>query len=318
MKRSTNRLLIFMSLVLALAVPASAAEYLVPGGDLVGLELRSNRVTVSAFDQNLTAGREAGLKIGDELRSIDGHAIASAADIRYALNRSDGDVDVVVRREGREVNVRVEPDVTAEGPKLGVCLRQGVTGIGTVTFYDPATGAFGTLGHGVNDNGGSLLTMTGGNAYPAGVQAIDRGRAGAPGQIKGILKDDALEGTLSKNTPQGVFGTFHAAPEGEAIPTGVVAVGPATIRSTLDDSGIREYSVEIVKIYPDSSADGRNLLLKVTDPALLQTTGGIIQGMSGSPIIQDGKLVGAVTHVLVNDPTRGYGIFIENMLEAAE
>ena len=134
MKRITNRLLIFMSLVLALAVPAAAAEYLVPGGDLVGLELRSNRVTVSAFDQNLTAGREAGLKIGDELRSIDGHAIASAADIRHALNRSDGDVDVVVRRDGREVNIRVEPDVTADGPKLGVCLRQGVTGIGTVTF----------------------------------------------------------------------------------------------------------------------------------------------------------------------------------------
>ena len=320
MKRITNRLLIFVSLALALAVPVWAAETLVPGGQLVGLELRGDRITVSSFDQSLTAARDAGLQVGDELRSIDGHAISAPADIRYALDRSDGDVDVVVCRDGRELTVRVEPAVTADGPKLGVCLRRGVTGIGTLTFYDPATHTFGTLGHGVNDAGGELMAMTEGNAYPAGVQAIDRGRAGAPGQIRGILSDDALTGTLSKNTPQGVFGTFHAAPDGDAIPVaapGEIATGPATIRSTLDENGPREYSVEIVKIYPESRADGRNLLLKVTDPALIQTTGGIIQGMSGSPIIQDGKLVGAVTHVLVNDPTRGYGIFIENMLEAA-
>ena len=317
MKRIANRLLIFLCLTLVLAAPVWAAEYLVPGGQLVGLELRGDRITVAAFDQSITAGREVGLQIGDELRSIDGHVIEDPADIRYALNRSDGDVDVVVCRDGREVTVRVEPAVTADGPKLGVCLRRGVTGIGTLTFYDPQSGAFGTLGHGVNDAGGELMAMTEGNAYPAAVDSIDRGRAGAPGQIRGILSDNALEGTLSKNTPQGVFGTFHAAPEGEAITVGTAAIGPATIRSTLDDSGIREYSVEIVKIYPDSTADGRNLLLKVTDPALLQTTGGIIQGMSGSPILQDGKLVGAVTHVLVNDPTRGYGIFIDNMLDAA-
>ena len=321
MKRITNRLLIFVSLALVLTVPVFASAYLVPGGQLVGLELRGDRITVSAFDQSLPAARDAGLQVGDELRSIDGHAISAPADIRYALNRSDGDVDVVVCRDGRELTVRVEPAVTADGPKLGICLRRGVTGIGTLTFYDPATHTFGTLGHGVNDTGGELMTMTAGNAYPAGVQAIDRGRAGAPGQIRGILSDNALTGILSKNTPQGVFGTFHAAPDGNAIPVaapGEIATGPATIRSTLDETGPREYSVEIIKIYPESRADGRNLLLKVTDPALIQTTGGIIQGMSGSPIIQDGKLVGAVTHVLVNDPTKGYGIFIENMLDAAQ
>ena len=316
MKRIISRLLIFMCLALTLASPVLAAEYLVPGGQLMGLELRGDTVTVSGFDRSLPAGQVAGLRVGDELRSIDGRAISSAADIRYALDRSDGDVDVVVCREGREMSIRVEPAITADGPKLGICLRQGVTGIGTVTFYDPNTGTFGTLGHGVND-GDSLMEMTTGNAYPAGVQSIDRGRAGAPGQIRGILRDDALTGTLSKNTPQGVFGQLHAAPAGDAIPVAAPVPGAASIRSTLDDGGVREYSVEIVKIYPESRADGRNLLLKVTDPALLETTGGIIQGMSGSPIIQDGKLVGAVTHVLVNDPTRGYGIFIENMLDAA-
>ena len=320
MKRIANRLLIFLTVVLALTGPVLAAEYLVPGGQLIGLELRSSAITVSAFDQTCSAAREAGLKVGDELLSIDGRAITSPTDIRDALNRSDGDVDVVVCREGRELAIRVEPSVTSEGPKLGVCLRQGITGIGTVTFYDPDTGTFGTLGHGVSDAAGALMAMTEGCACPAAIDSIDRGRIGAPGQIRGILNGDARTGTLAKNTPQGVFGTLHSAPEGDAIEVaapGEITTGPATIRSTVSGDSPREYSVEIVKIYPDSPADGRNLLLKVTDPALLQTTGGIIQGMSGSPILQNGKLVGAVTHVLVNDPTRGYGIFIENMLEAA-
>ena len=317
MKRFVSRFLILLMVSLTLALPALAAELLVPGGQLIGLELKSNTITVSAFDRTLRAAADAGLKIGDELRSIDGRAITDPADIREVLDHSDGDVDVVVCRDGREVSIRVEPAVTPDGPKLGVCLRQGVTGIGTVTFYDPGSGNFGTLGHGVSDAAGALLEMTEGTACPAGIQAIDRGRIGAPGQIRGILSDEAATGTLRKNTNQGVFGTLNAAPDGEAIPTGTVAVGPATIRSTVSGEGTRDYSVEIVKIYPDSSPDGRNLLLKVTDPDLLNTTGGIVQGMSGSPIIQDGKLVGAVTHVLVNDPTRGYGIFIENMLEAA-
>ena len=302
------------------AVPVSAAQTLIPVGEVVGLELRGEAVTVSAFDQSLPAGQAAGLKIGDEILTIDGHTIDSAADIRHALNRSDGDVDVVVSRNGEETTLRIVPAVTPEGPRLGVYLRQGVTGIGTVTFYDPATDAFGTLGHGVSDQNGNLLSMTDGNVYPAGVFAIDRGRAGKPGQLRGSLKNDQLLGTVSKNTAQGVFGKLHGEFDGQAIPVGgseCVTTGAAVIRSTVDDSGPRDYSVEILKIYPETKADGRNLLLRVTDPALLKATGGIVQGMSGSPIIQNGKLVGAVTHVLVNEPTTGYGIFIENMLDAA-
>ena len=320
LKRIANRFFLSFAFFFALAVPVFASGMLVPVGQVIGLELRSDTVTVSAFDQSLPAGREAGLRIGDEILTIDGRTIDSAADIRHALNRSDGDVDVVVSRDGQETAVRVEPSITAEGPRLGVYLRQGVTGIGTVTFYDPATGSFGTLGHGVNDPKGSLLTMTDGDVHPADSIAVDRGRAGQPGQLRGSLNADVQLGTIARNTVQGVFGTIHGGFEGEAIPVGTsdcVTTGPATIRSTVDGSGPREYSVEILKIYPADRADGRNLLLRVTDPALLETTGGIVQGMSGSPIIQDGKLVGAVTHVLVNEPTTGYGIFIENMLDAA-
>ena len=320
LKRIANRLFISFAFFMVCAIPVCAAQMLVPVGEVIGLELRGNTVTVSAFDQSLPAAQDAGLKIGDEILTIDGHTIDSAADIRHALNRSDGDVDLVVSRDGRETALRIEPAVTPDGPRLGVLLRQGVTGIGTVTFYDPATNTFGTLGHGVNDPGGNLFSMTAGNVYPAAVFAIDRGQAGKPGQLRGSLQNDRLLGTISKNTVQGVFGTIHGKFEGEAIPLGesdCVATGPAVIRSTVDGSGPRDYSVEILKIYPESRADGRNLLLRVTDPQLLNATGGIVQGMSGSPIIQDGKLVGAVTHVLVNQPDTGYGIFIENMLDAA-
>lgn len=320
MKRTVHRLIVSLAYFLALAVPVSAAQMLVPVGDVIGLELRGDSVTVSAYDQSLPAGREAGLKIGDEILTIDGCTIDCAEDIRRALNRADGHVDVVVSRDGKETALQMAPAVTPEGPRLGVYLRQGVTGIGTVTFYDPATGSFGTLGHGVNDHTGRLLAMTAGTAFPADVVSIDRGRTGAPGQLRGSLSADYELGPIARNTAQGVFGTIHGTMEGDAIPVAAaaeVSTGPATIRSTVDDRGPREYSVEILKIYPEDRSDGRNLLLRVTDPQLLQKTGGIVQGMSGSPIIQDGKLVGAVTHVLVNSPDTGYGIFIENMLDAA-
>ena len=149
---------------------------------------------------------------------------------------------------------------------------------------------------------------------------MDKGRCGEPGQLKGSADPSGKCGILLRNTPQGVFGTTSRGWTGQAIPTAAydeIKTGSAVIVSTVDGSGPREYSVEILKIYPEDRSDCRNLLLRVTDPKLLAATGGIVQGMPGSPIIQDGKLVGAVTHVLVNDPTTGYGIFIENMLDAA-
>ena len=302
------------------AATVFAADMLVPVGEVIGLELSSGTVTVAAYDDDLTAAKNAGIQIGDELVAIDGNAITCAEDVRKALVSSDGDVDLVVSREGKETRIRLEPDITAEGPRLGVYLRQGITGIGTVTFYDPDTGHFGTLGHGVNDGKGNLLSMKTGHAYPAAVVSVQKGKSGTPGQLKGALKGNCLLGALSVNSPRGVFGTAPNAWTGTAIPVAAfdeIHTGSATIRSTVGGNGPRDYSVEILKIYSKDRSDGRNLLIRVTDPDLLETTGGIVQGMSGSPIMQEGKLVGAVTHVLVNDPTTGYGIFIENMLDAA-
>ena len=172
----------------------------------------------------------------------------------------------------------------------------------------------------LSDPGGGLLPLKSGILFPSSVASVKKGKAGDPGQLRGSAQPETVLGTLEKNTPQGVFGSCGKAFSGTPLPVAdfsEVKTGPATIRSTVEGDSVREYSVEILKIYPKDRSDCRNFLLKVTDPDLLKATGGIVQGMSGSPIIQDGKLVGAVTHVLVNDPAMGYGIFIENMLEAA-
>ena len=319
MKRPFFRLTCAVLSVYLFAAVGFARE-LIPVGQVIGLELSAGTVTVAALDDTLTAARDSGLQVGDQIVAIDDQAIACAEDVRRALKHSDGAVEMRICRKGQEQQIHMEPEITASGPKLGIFLKQGITGIGTVTYYDPDTGCFGTLGHGVNDSKGTLLTMSRGNVYPASIVSVQKGKAGAPGQLKGALKNDRLLGTLSCNTARGVFGTAPDCWKGKALALAdfeSVQTGAATIRSTVDSSGPRDYSVEILKIYPKNRSDGRNLLLRVTDPALLEATGGIVQGMSGSPIIQDGKLVGAVTHVLVNDPTRGYGIFIDNMLEAA-
>ena len=322
MKKTVSRIAAAAMCLWMLQGSAFAEELLIPGGQVVGLQLCNDTVTVAAFDDALgSESKAAGLQVGDEILSVGGRTVKTARDVCDALDRSDGIVEVKISRAGKEKKLKIKPKITDHGPRLGVYLRDGVTGIGTVTWYDPETGKFGALGHGVNDGKGELLEMTEGKAYDAQVASVKKGVPGEPGQLKGAVAPEQEVGRLYRNTPQGVFGTSDRGWKDEALPVGEaedVRTGPAVIRSTVSGSKTQEYSVEILKIYPGSRADGRNLLIRITDPALLEATGGIVQGMSGSPIIQDGKLVGAVTHVLVNDPTRGYGIFIENMLDAAE
>lgn len=321
MRKFLNRTGLFIICVWLFTVTTHAAQMLIPVGQIIGLELGDNTVTVSAFDENLgAAAQKAGIKVGDKILGVNGRAVHTSEDVRYALERSDGMVEITVLRNKKTANIRVTPEITQEGPKLGIYLKQGVSGVGTVTWYDPNTKKFGTLGHGVNNTRGELLNMVSGKAYHASVLSVRKGACGNPGQLMGTLKQAQPMGTLYKNTPQGVFGTTETGWTGEPLPVATateIKTGPAIIRSTVQGDTVQEYSVEILKVYPNAGASGRNLLLHVTDQRLLDATGGIVQGMSGSPIIQDGKLIGAVTHVLVNDPTTGYGIFIENMLDAA-
>ena len=321
MKKIKFHTLFMILLLLFTALPVSAAELLIPGGQVIGLQLTDGTVTVAAFDPQLgKAAQAAGLETGDRIVRIGDRKVSSAADIRTALEKSGGSVELHILRGGKTKKLRVEPAITPEGPRLGVYLKEGVTGIGTVTWYDREGRTFGALGHGVSDAEGQPVQMGEGSVFSAAVVSVQKGKCGDPGQLMGTLTERSPIGTLQKNTLQGVFGKLDRPVTGQVLPTAdrdEIHTGPAVIRSTVSGSRLQEYSVEILKIYPSASATGRNMLLKVTDPALLEATGGIVQGMSGSPIIQDGKLIGAVTHVLVNDPTTGYGIFIENMLDAA-
>lgn len=304
-----------------LSVTAFAQRMLVPVGRVVGLSLAEGSVTVAAYDDTLgAAARDAGIQIGDEIVSVDGKAIDSASDLHEALKSSDGSVEILLSRKGSEQTVRLSPAATAEGPKLGVFIREGVTGIGTVTYYDPEEECFGALGHGVSDGRGRLCQMRYGSVYRASVAGVKMGKAGQPGQLRGAVSEETPMGSLYANTSFGVFGQ-GCAWSGEALPVAEaeeVKPGPAQVLSNIAGDEVEVFAVEILKVYGEENPTGRDLLIQVTDEALLKQTGGIVAGMSGSPIIQNGRLVGAVTHVLVNDPTTGYGIFIENMLDAAE
>jgi len=268
-------------------LPFSAfGKELIPVGQVIGLELRDNCVTVAGIDETMGAKTKADtLAVGDRIESIDGRKVSSTEDVLLALEHSKGTVRLDIQRKGERMTVSVTPEITAEGPKLGLYLRQGITGIGTVTYYDPETKSFGTLGHGVNNASGELLELCRGNAYRARVVSLRKGVSGQPGQLMGTVECKMPIGTLTKNTARGVFGTNEKGWEGKAVPVAAnneVKTGRATILSTVSGNEVREYSVEILKIYPKAKANGRNLLLKVTDPQLLEATGGIVQGMGVS------------------------------------
>jgi len=312
----------------ALPLWAEAAESLVPMGCAVGISLQTGGVMVAGFAEIETAqgkvspAAEAGLAVGDVITAVDGRTTGTAAEFLTAVAALDGrDVEVTADRSGRELLLRVTPAKTPEGAwQMGLWLRDGISGIGTVTYYDPETGCFGALGHGISDlDSGELLPFRNGSITATEVQSVVKGTSGSPGELCGEPARDCILGTLEKNTDCGIFGRGDFAQYGTALPVASeeeVHLGPASILSTVSGDGTEEYSIEISRIYRQAE-DHRFLLLTVTDPRLLERTGGIVQGMSGSPILQDGKIIGAVTHVLISDAARGYGISISDMLEAA-
>ncbi len=319
MKNRFIPILALAGVLLALSPRALAAQMLIPVGKVVGLSVLDGSVTVVAFDDSLgESAKAAGLQIGDDILQAGGREIHSVQALHQALAHSDGTVELVVRRGQRQHTLTASPAVTDLGPRLGVYVREGVTGIGTITYYDPQEGSFGALGHGVSDRQGELAQMEVGFVYPATIIGVKEGKAGTPGQLKGAMAGTDPLGILEKNTAFGIFGTTDPW-LGEALPVAdpqEVKTGQAWILSNVSANTVEAFSVEVVKLFRHTD-NGRDMLLRITDPRLLETTGGIVAGMSGSPILQNGKLVGAVTHVLVNDPTTGYGIFIENMLDAA-
>ncbi len=300
------------------AVPStkSPVRTLIPGGEVFGVKIASDTVTVSDVEN-----ASVGLCVGDCISAAGGKPIHSAADMTEAVRNCQGTLLLTVKREGKEMTLSVSPDLVNGEYRLGVLLHDTTAGIGTVTFFDPETGIFGGLGHGIYDTeNNEILPMRQGIATEVTLGGVKKGESGKPGELHGVLRNRQI-GVLDKNCPCGIFGRLPSSPsDKKAVPVATrveVHEGEATILSTVTGGGVGTYAITIRDI--DYHSDGtKSFTVKVTDPALIAMTGGIVRGMSGSPIIQDGKLVGAVTHVMVADPTEGYGIFIENMLTAAE
>ncbi len=298
---------------------------LVAGGMPFGIRMTTAGVLVVGLSE-VTSGTkkcrpayDGGLRARDNLIQIDGKAVTTSADVTACVAASGGrTMTFTVLRGGQRVECKVTPVQGEGGWQCGLWIRDSASGIGTVTFLDPQSGLFGGLGHGVCDGEtGTLLPFGSGAVLSVKVKDVIRGQAGKPGELRGAFTGRRL-GILNRNTECGVFGVVLAdsGVAGTPLPVATpdeVREGEATLRCTLGEDGVREYRVQISGI--DRAAGGtRSFTVRVTDPALLERTGGIVQGMSGSPLIQNGRLIGAVTHVLVDDPTVGYGIFLTTML----
>jgi stage IV sporulation protein B len=311
-------------------------KMLVPGGQSIGVKLHTHGALIvglsDIFDGHGTArnpAKDAGLAPGDVVEKINGTDILDAAHLQQIINDRPGErSDLVILREGSRFMVSVLPVKDPQDGKyrLGAWVRDSTAGVGTLTFYDPRTKSFGALGHAVTDvDTKSKLIIKDGEIVRSKIIDVKQGDRGEPGELHGTFVDDSNPlGRISYNTVFGIFGTAYDEITNDLF-SGPIAVasqyeaveGPAKILTTIDDTGVHAYDCIITHISAQSTPQPKGMVIRITDKDLLAKTGGIVQGMSGSPILQGGKLLGAVTHVFINDPTRGYGIFVEWMLEQA-
>ncbi|MCD7833565.1 MAG: SpoIVB peptidase [Lachnospiraceae bacterium] len=302
------------------------------GGTPIGIYLETDGVfvvdtgTITAEDGSICCPAENIVQTGDYIQAVNGESVNTKEELIACILESDGETLVMdVDRQGEQIRLKVVPVKDAEGEyKAGIWVRNDTQGIGTLTYVDE-DGYFGALGHGISDvDTAELLNIQNGTLYDAEIVSVVKGESGSPGELSGIIHYSAgyRIGTIEENSQNGIFGRvtgFSLAIEDQTLYETALRqeaeLGAATIRCTVDGS-CQEYGVEIKEIRLNGSDVNKGMVIEVTDPALLAKAGGIVQGMSGSPILQNGRLIGAVTHVFVNDPTKGYGIFIENMLNS--
>lgn len=310
---------------------------LTPGGNSIGVRLNTKGVLVVAVTEVIgtdgiksSPARDAGLKVGDSIVELNGIKIESAEQVVEILNNIQNEnIEIVVLRNKGEFKTFATPIqcIQDNSFRLGIWVRDKTTGIGTLTYYDEENNTFGALGHGIMDvDTKKLLTVEKGMIVKAKVSNIELGQKGIPGEIRGVFyRSDDVLGEINVNNEFGIYGSLNNRDENlndlKPIPIGFkeeVENGEAYILTTLDDNKIEKFKIEITKFETQDRPDQKSMIIKITDPRLLQKTGGIVQGMSGSPIIQNDRLIGAVTHVFLNDPTKGYGIYIEWMLQGKD
>lgn len=316
----------FFSIFLSLQM-VYAAEMLVPVGKTVGVTMDTEGLlvlgtgSVDGADHRIYTPCKGILQAGDLLLEADGKALENKEAFMEMVGKSGGEpVSLRLQRNGKEKDVSVTPVFSAvdDTYKIGAWIRDSIQGIGTVTYYDPTDHTFGALGHGVYDvDTGELMQIREGTLTEVELTEIVKGQKGKAGELMGRIDLQEPYAHICKNTENGIFGNVDTAIfDGQAVPVasvGEVKEGDALMLSDLEGDGVKAYAVSIEDIRKNSGKNHKDMMIRITDERLLKLAGGIVQGTSGSPIIQEGKFVGAVTHVLVNDPTRGYGIFVENM-----
>lgn len=313
-------------------VQISPEKRLIPGGQALGVAMRTEGVLIvglSDVAEDVSPAKSAGLAAGDVITGVNGTAVTTAEALTGLLNQiGPTQVQITYRRAGENRTALLTPhkDETTGAVRLGAWVRDSTAGVGTLSFYDPDTGRYAALGHAITDGDtGSVLSISEGQVLKANIVAVQKGQKGMPGELKGsFLREGEVLGDIRRNSVLGIYGTMHGAAKNPLYPDGLpiglrsgVHTGKASILSSVDGTGIHEYAIEITRVNPQTSPAPKSMVLRVTDEKLLEATGGIVQGMSGSPILQDGRIIGAVTHVFVSDPTQGYGVYVDWMLEEA-
>ncbi|MBQ2700800.1 MAG: SpoIVB peptidase [Clostridia bacterium] len=312
-------------------VDVNDEKRLIPGGMAIGVALKTQGVmVVGSSDLGGSAGaspaRLSGVQPGDVIMAVNQQPVTGADQLSQMVARQGSEpVTLSILRNDKPVTLTVTPrrDEASGAYRLGLWVRDSTAGVGTLSFYDPDTGRYGALGHAITDGDtGRIMNVSEGQVLRAQVVAVRRGQRGTPGELKGsFLTEKQRLGDIVSNGPLGVYGSLDGPVENPLYPQGLpvglrstVRKGPAQILSCVEGEEVKAYDVEITQVNRQSAPAPKSMVIKVTDPALLEKTGGIVQGMSGSPIIQDGKIIGAVTHVFVSDPTQGYGLYVDWML----
>ena len=314
-------IIILASFIMPISILAYS-DYIIAGGENIGIEINSKGIMVVGFYEvngNFIA-QESGIKIGDIITQINNQKVNTIEEMTNVINNSENKIEITFIRNNKEDKttlklVKDENNIY----KTGLYVKDQIKGIGTLTYIDPNTKLFGALGHEIIEKTtGKILEIKDGKLYDSTVTSIEPSRYGTPGEKNAVFKETI--GNIKENTNKGIFGTYDNIPNKKLYKVAhnnEIKPGKAKILTVLNNEEIKEYNINILRI-SESKEKTKNLLFEITDKELLEKTGGIIQGMSGSPIIQDDKIIGAVTHVVVDDPKKGYGIFITNMLEEAE
>jgi len=307
---------------------------LIPGGKSVGVKISTKGVLVVGFAEVSTErgnvespGSTAGIQVGDSILKVDEINIESSSNLMNIINKSDGkELNILIDRNGENIIKKLSPIKSSEDSKykIGLWVRDSTAGVGTLTFYEPKSKKFGALGHPITDiDTNSILKISKGVLINSSIISVKKGEKGNPGELKGIfINEDVPLAKVTKNTECGIFGVSdeklmdgRVSKPLKVASQNEIKEGKAQIITTIDENGPKYYDIEIVKLLPQDAPSSKSMIIKVTDSELLKKTGGIVQGMSGSPIIQNNKIVGAVTHVLINKPDTGYGIYIHWMIK---